>query len=736
MKDHTDIPTAKITMDEPDHRNRLDATVQGLIHTGMDRPDGPLKVTGTATYAHEDQPEGMLTGVLVRSPVARGRMTGLNDAEIRAMDGMRGVFHGPTFLRNPAQGTANEAPIQPDGEVFYIGQPVALVVAESFEQARHAAQRVKLEITPSDAVTDLDAAEVETPDEKQNAIGDLAGAMRTAAFTVDRTYHTAAHTSAPMEPHAAIAQWDGDRLTVRASCQMLKYNVNELADALGMDPANVHILTPFTGGGFGSKLGISHEAVAAGLAAKELNAPVAVVLTRQQVMEATMRRSETVQKIKLAADADGKLIGIGHDATVSQLPDESFAEPATQATPFLYRGENREIGMHIKRINATCAGSVRAPGEAVGITALEMAMDELAVASGIDPLELRLRNIPDKDPSDGREFSSNKLAGALRDGADAFGWADRAKGQQDGEWLIGYGMASATRVNLLGESHARVTLNTDGSVLVETDMTDVGTGTYAILTQIAGEMLGVPADRVTVKLGDSDLPKSAGSGGSWGAASAGGSVFVACENLRERIAKEMGVSEEQLTLQDGIATAGNIRKDLTEFTVEGALRVEGVIDKGATTDDRRQATFGAFFAEVGVNAVTGETRVRRMHGSFAAGRILNAKTARSQCLGGMTFGIGMALTEELIFDRRDGHLVNNDLAEYHLPVNLDVPQLTVNFIEERDPWANPMQSKGIGELGICGAAACIANAIYDACSVRVRDLPATLDKVLAGLTDS
>ena len=392
--------------------------------------------------------------------------------------------------------------------------------------------------------------------------------------------------------------------------------------------------------------------------------------------------------------------------------------------------------MHIKRINATCAGSVRAPGEAVGITALEIAMDELAVASGIDPLELRLRNIPDKDPSDGREFSSNKLAEALRDGADAFGWADRATGQRDGEWLIGYGMASATRVNLLGESHARVTLNTDGSVLVETDMTDVGTGTYAILTQIAGEMLGVPADRVTVKLGDSDLPKSAGSGGSWGAASAGGSVFVACENLRERIAKAMGVAEDQLTLQNGTATAGNIRKDLTEFTENGALSVEGVIDKGATTDDRRQATFGAFFAEVGVNAVTGETRVRRMHGSFAAGRILNAKTARSQCLGGMTFGIGMALTEELIFDRRDGHLVNNDLAEYHLPVNLDVPQLTVNFIKERDPWANPMQAKGIGELGICGAGACIANAIYDACGIRVRDLPATLDKVLAGLTDS
>ena len=301
--------------------------------------------------------------------------------------------------------------------------------------------------------------------------------------------------------------------------------------------------------------------------------------------------------------------------------------------------------------------------------------------------------------------------------------------------MIGYGMSSATRVNMLGESHARVTLNEDGSLLVETDMTDIGTGTYAILTQIAGEMLGVPADRVTVRLGDSSLPKAAGSGGSWGAASSGGSVFVACEALRKKIAETMGVEERDLTLQDGVATANNRRADLPEFTKNGPLTVEGTINKGDTQTDRRQATFGAFFAEVGVNSVTGETRVRRMHGSFAAGRILNAKTARSQCLGGMTFGIGMALTEELMFDKRDGHLVNNDLAEYHVPVNLDVPQLTVNFVQERDPWANPMQAKGIGELGICGAGASIINAIYDACGVRVRDLPATMDKILPGLPD-
>ena len=735
MTDGSNISTAELTMDEPDDRNRLDATVQGLIHTGMDRPDGPLKVSGRATYAHEDQPTGMMTGVLVRAPVAGGQVTGLNAEAIRKLDGVRGVFHGKTFLRNPAQGTANEAPVQPDGKISYVGQPVGLVVADTFEQARHAAHMVELEITSDDAVTDLETAEIETPKEKQSSQGDLDAALSQAAYTVDETYRTGGHSSSAMEPHAAIAQWDGDKLTLRGSYQMLKYNVNELADALGIDPDNVHILAPFVGGGFGSKLGISHEAVAAALAAREVGAPVAVVLTRQQVLEATMRRSETVQHIKLAADADGRMTGIGHDSTVSQLMDESFAEPVAQATPFLYRGENREIGMHIKRINRMCAGSVRAPGEAVGITALEIAMDELAVASGIDPVELRKRNIPDVDPSDGRAFSSHKLAEALDDGAKTFGWDSREVGKTDGEWLIGYGMASATRVNMLGESHARVTLNQDGSLLVETDMTDIGTGTYAILTQIAGEMLGLPSDRVTVRLGDSSLPKAAGSGGSWGAASSGGSVFVACEALRKKIAEAMGVEERDLTLQDGVATANNRRADLPEFTKDGPLTVKGTIRKGDTQTDRRQATFGAFFAEVGVNSVTGETRVRRMHGSFAAGRILNAKTARSQCLGGMTFGIGMALTEELMFDKRDGHLVNNDLAEYHVPVNLDVPQLTVNFVQERDPWANPMQAKGIGELGICGAGASIINAIYDACGVRVRDLPATMDNILSGLPE-
>ncbi|WP_089905465.1 xanthine dehydrogenase family protein molybdopterin-binding subunit [Loktanella fryxellensis] len=724
-------------MDAPDHRNRLDDMAQGILGTTMDRPDGPLKVTGTATYAHEDHPAGMLHGVLVRATVPRGTLDGTHDAAVLALPGVRRVLHGDRFLRNPAQGTANEAPVQGSREIFYVGQPVALVVAETFEQARHGAQRLVLQMTPGDAVTDptADDIAVERDPDEQSSMGDLDKAMKDAAFSVDQTYTTPGHTSAAMEPHAAVAWWDGDKLTIRASAQMLKYNKNEIADSLGIDVRDVHMLAPYVGGGFGGKLGISPEAVAAALAARDLGAPVSVAMTRRQVSEATMRRSETVQQIRLAADADGVLTGIGHVARVSQLEDEDYAEPVTQATPFLYRGKNREIGLELVRVNATCAGSVRAPGEAVGLTALEIAMDELAVAAGIDPVELRRRNIPEVDPSDDKPFSSHTLEAALDDGAKAFGWDGRKTKTTDGDWLVGSGMSSAVRVNMIGESHARVTLNPDGTLLIETDMTDVGTGTYAILTQIAGEMLGVTPDRITTVLGDSDLPESAGSGGSWGASSAGSSVFLACERIRQEIAKTLDCDEGDLTLKDGIATAANRQVPLAQVLGDAPLTSTGVIEPGKTSEAVRQATFGAFFAEVGVHRVTGEVRVRRMHGSFAAGRILNAKTARSQCLGGMTFGIGMALTEAMIFDPRDGRLVNGDFGEYHIPVNADVPQLTVNFVHERDPWANPMQAKGIGELGICGAGACVLNAIHDACGVRVRDLPATLDRILDGLPE-
>ncbi|MBO3761120.1 xanthine dehydrogenase family protein molybdopterin-binding subunit [Ciceribacter sp. L1K22] len=729
--------TRHMKMDVPDTRRRLDDMAQGALGLPLDRPEGPLKVSGAAPYAGEWQDPDLCHGVLVRAPATKGRVTGIEAAAVEAMPGILAVISDKRMLRNPAQGMANEAPVQGPEEIAYFGQPVALVVAETFEQARHGAQALTLTIErAADAVVDPEAVEPEVPEKKQSSMGDLDAAMRDATHSIDVTYTTPPHSSAPMEPHASIAQWHGDRLTLRGSYQMLKYNRNELADSLGIAPEKVRILSPYVGGGFGSKLGIAPEAVAAAIAAQKLGRPVSVTMTRPQVFEATMRRSETRQRVRLAADAEGRLTGIGHETLVSSLFDESFSEPVTQATPFMYRGENRVIGHRIARLNRTCAGSVRAPGEAVGVTVFENAMDELAHKAGIDPVELRLRNIPDEDPSKHIPFSSHKLAEALSEGARAFCWNRRkaTPGQvRDGEWLVGMGMASAFRVNMLQEAEARVRLNPDGTAEVETDQTDIGTGTYAVLTQIACEMLGLQPKQVTVRLGDTDLPPGSGSGGSFGAASSGTAVFLACEEIREKLATAAGCAEADLTLKDGMAISGNRQRPIVELLAGLPLEARGHIEPGDIASKARQATYGAYFAEVAVNSVTGETRVRRMTGAFAAGRILNAKTARSQCLGGMIWGIGMALTEELAHDPRDGHIVNHDLAEYHIPVNADVPQIEVILLSERDDHANPLQAKGLGELGICGAAAAVTNAIFNATGVRVRAYPATLEKVMAGM---
>ncbi|MBB4657531.1 xanthine dehydrogenase family protein molybdopterin-binding subunit [Parvularcula dongshanensis] len=727
----------KMQMDEPDERRVLDLTSQGLIGRPVTRPDGPAKVAGTASYAGEILPEGTAFGVLVRATIAKGKVASLDEASATAMPGVLGVFTGERFLRNPAQGGADAAPVQGASEVAYFGQPIGLVVGETYEDARHAAYTMGVTYEPADdASVDLDTAKSERPDAKQLDQGDLDAAMAGAAHGVDVTYTTTPDSSAPMEPHASVASWDEEGvLTLRGSYQMLRHNRIELADALGIETEKVRILAPFVGGGFGSKLGIAPEAVAASIAAKALKRPVVVAMTRQHVFEGTIRRSETSQRMRLCTDADGRLTGFGHDSKVSNLPGESFSEPLAMTTHFLYRGENRRIGHEIRRVNRTCAGSVRAPGEAPGMLATECAMDELAEVCGLDPIELRKRNIPDQQPENGTPYGTRLLAECLEEGAHRFGWADRkAPGERrEGEWLIGMGVASAARTNMTAPASARVTLRADGTALVETDMTDIGTGTYAILTQIAGEMLGLPADRVEVTLGDTDFPPGSGSGGSWGASSTGAAVMLACEAVREQVCLRMGVEPSALTMRDGEAMAGNTRRTLEEVVGDEPVAATGDFEPGSTTEQRVMASYGAHFAEVAVNQTTGEVRVRRMLGVFSAGRILNERTARSQCIGGMIWGIGEALTEDLVHDPRDGHVVNRDLAEYHVPVNLDAPPIEIAFLEELEDWGSPIQSKGIGELGICGSGAAIGNAIYNACGVRIRDFPATPDKVLAGI---
>ncbi|KHL26546.1 xanthine dehydrogenase [Croceibacterium mercuriale] len=732
--------TRSLTMDRPDDRNRLDAMAQGVIGQPLDRPDGPAKVTGTARYAAEYQIAGCVEGVLVTATISKGDVTAIDEASVLSMPGVIAVISDERMTARAAQGGAGEAPVQQVRQVQYYGQPIAVVVAETFEQARDAAKHLKVTYRADDAaITDPHsaAAPTETYDEPIEQ-GDLAQAMAQAAHAVDVTYTTEGHNSAAMEPHASIAQWDGQMLTLHASLQMLAYNQKELADSLDLQPEQVRLVSPYVGGGFGSKLGISPEGVAAAVAAMQLNRPVRVVMLRQQVFQCVMRRSETVQRLRLAADAEGRLTGFGHEARVSNLPEEEFAEPVTQASEFLYPGENRRLAIELARVNLMTAGSVRAPGEAVGMQVLESAMDELANAMGLDPVELRLRNIPDRHPSEGIPYSSRKLAECLKAGADRFGWngADRRPAQRrEGEWWIGTGMANACRVHNINEAQASVTLMADGTAIVASDMTDIGTGTYAILGQIAGEMLGLDPTDVLVQLGDTDLPPGSGSGGSWGAASTGSAVFEACEAIREHLAERLGTTEAELTLKDGFATAGNRRVALPELLAGAEVERTGHFKPGEITEAFAAAMYGAFFAEVAVNAYTGEVRVRRFTGAFSMGRVLNAKTATSQCMGGMVWGIGSALTEGLTFDPRDGHIVNPDLAEYHIPVNLDVPHLDVVLVDERDPAGSPLQAKGVGELGICGAAGAINNAIHHACGVRVRSFPMTPDKLLAELPD-
>ena len=735
--------TDTLTFDQPDERNRLDHMAQGVIGQPRDRPDGPGKVSGSVPYAAEYALENCLDGVLVTASIAKGRVTRIDSEAAMAMPGVKLVISGGDMTARSAQGTAGEAPRQEVRDVAYFGQPIALVVAETFEQARDAAKCVDVEYEAEalDAVVfNPEDRRAQWSEERGNTVrqGDLDHAMAEAPFSVDAIYATPGHASTAMEPHATIAAWDGDgeTLTVHSSLQMLNYNVPELADSVALDESQVRLLSPYVGGGFGSKLGVSPECVAASIAAMELDQPVRVVMSRQQVFQCVMRRSETVQRVRLAADGEGRLTGFGHESRATNLPGEDFFEPVTQSSKFLYAGENRIIRQDTARIHRMTAGSVRAPGEAVGMLALESAMDELANEIGIDPVELRLRNIPERHPSNDKPFSSRKLAECLRQGAEAFGWdgSDRRPAQRrEGEWWIGTGMASAARVHMLGKAEARVTLNPDGTAEIATDMTDIGTGTYSILGQIAGEMLGLEPSDVLVRLGDSRFPSGSGSGGSWGAASTGSAVFVACEAVRAALCDKLGCKEADLTLKDGFAIHGNERTALPDLLGGEAITRTGAIDPGDTQDDFALASFGAFFAEVAVNAWTGETRMRRMTGAFGIGRVLNHKTARSQCLGGMVWGIGSALTEELAFDPVDGHLVNCDLAEYHLPVHADIPDMEVLFVEERDPAASPLQAKGVGELGICGAGAAVANAVHHACGVRVRSFPITPDKVLAAL---
>ena len=722
--------------------NALDKVTGGPLGKPLDRVDGPLKVTGTARYAYEVRDAGpALYGYVVTASIGKGRISAIDKT---AAERAPGVVRVLTWQDSPPQGQGGHreaCPVMTSPEVTHYGQPFALVIADTFEQARAGAYLVKPAYAEEPAHYSMtgNAAAAKVPEQAQTpadtAEGDFAIAFAAAPVQVDVTYTTPEQTHAMMEPHATVAAWDGGKLTVYTSNQMLVQAQKALARTLKMDSADVRVVSRYIGGGFGSKLWVNADATLAAIGAKAVGRPVKVALTRQQVFHVTTHRSETIQRIRIGTDRDGRIQAIGHDVMSCNLPTEQGYEGAANQTRTLYAGANRQTRHRLVPLDIPVASAMRAPGEAVGMLALECAMDEVAEQLGMDPVELRVRNDGVVDPTNNVPYSTRHLVECLRTGAEKFGWDKRGKTGQtrDGRWLVGMGVAAATRQNPLQPSQATIRLDANGIATARMAMTDIGTGTYTVMTQLAAELLGLPMERVRVEMGDTNYPPASGSGGSFGTSSAGSALFDACMGLRGKLADAAGIDVGSAEFSGGHVVGAGRSVDLAGLVGSAGLEARGELKPGDMTKKFSQQSYGAHFAEVGVNMDTGEARLRRMLGVFTAGRILNAKTARSQAIGGMIFGVGAALEEDLVMDDRFGHFVNHDLAEYHVAVHADVPNVDAFFLTEIDDKTNPLKAKGVGELGICGAGAAVANAVFNATGIRVRDYPVTLDKLLPRL---
>jgi xanthine dehydrogenase YagR molybdenum-binding subunit len=716
-----------------------------VVGKPVDRIDGPLKTTGTAPYAYErhDVVPNQAYGYVLGSGISKGRIRSMSLIEAKASPGVIAIVTAQNAGKL-GQSKSNTARLLAGPEIQHYHQAIALVVADTFEQARAAAKLIRVEYERAPGRYDLTDQLASAPlvggtntgsaAPALDRVGDFESAFAAAPVTLDQRYSTPDESHAMMEPHASTAAWDGDKLTLWTSNQMIAWAVRDLAQTLLIAPANIHVMSPYIGGGFGAKLRIQSDALLAALGARAARRPVKVALTRPQLMNNTVHRPATVQRIRIGAMRDGRMTAIAHESWSGNLPD-GRPETAVEQTKLLYAGAHRLTAMRLAVLDLPEGNSMRAPGEAPGMMALEIAMDEMAEKLGMDPVQFRIVNDTQVDPSKPeRQFSQRQLKECLRLGAERFGWSKRnpRPGRtRRGQWLIGYGVAAAFRNNLQTKSGARVRLDGRGVVTVETDMTDIGTGSYTIIAQTAAEMMGVPLDKVVVRLGDSRFPVSSGSGGQWGANNSTAGVYAACVKLREAVAQRLGLAPGDARFADGMISAGGRSLPLGQAAASGDLTVEDTIEYGDLAKKFQQSTFGAHFVEVGVDAYTGEVRVRRMLAVCAAGRILNPKSARSQVIGAMTMGVGAALMEELAVDKRVGFFVNHDLAGYEVPVNADIPHQDVIFLDETDPMSSPMKAKGVGELGICGVAAAIANAVYDATGVRVRDYPVTLDKHLA-----
>lgn len=691
-----------------------------LVGQARPRLEGAAKVAGAARYALEYPLDGVTYAWPVVSDIAEGVVAGVEDADASAMPGVLAVLWHDNAPRLSADADPDLRLLQ-DDQVRYRGQVVAVVVAESLEVARDAARRLRITYRggPGDTLLTQDHPALYRP-EKVNAgyatdvdHGDFDGAFAASPVRVDQVYSTPAQHNSPMEPHAATAVWGDGGLTVYDASQGTTVVARTLAALFDLPPDAVRVVAEHIGGGFGGKAFTRCPSVLAALAARQVGRPVRLALTRRQTFGPVGYRSPTIQRMRLGADPDGRLRCVAHDCVTQTSTIKEFAEQAATYSRWMYAAPDRHSGHRVARLDVPTPSIMRAPGETPGSFAVECAMDELAVACGVDPVELRIRNEPDIDPAEDVPFSSRNLVACLREGARRFGWEDRDPapgGRRDGQWLIGTGVAGCSYPARTLACSASARAEPGGTFHVAINATDIGTGARTALWQIAVDELDAPPERVTVHIGDSSLPPAVAAGGSVGTSSWGWAVTKACRELCERIRAARGT----------VPPAGL------------AVTVDTAEDISARRNLARYA-FGSQFAEVRVDADTGEVRVARLLGVFAAGRIVNASTARSQFIGGMTMGLSMALHEEAVLDPAIGGWLNRDFAQYHIATNADVERIEAYWVDEQDDDLNPMGTKGIGEIGIVGTAAAVANAVHHATGVRVRDLPVRLDRVLAGL---
>jgi len=733
----------------------------GLIGAAVSRVDGPLKVQGKARFAAEFPLEGMVYAALAYSTIAKGRISALDTSAAEAAPGVVLVMthrNAPRLKPTPLFGSKDKAaggdglPIMQDDRIHWNGQPIAVVLAESQEQADHAKSLIRADYQTEPATTSFEAAKVharEAPafqgEPQKLDIGDAEAALAAAPYKVDRIYRTPRQNHNPIELHAATLAWNGDELIVHDASQSVVHMAWSLAEIFGVKEDQVHVTSPYVGGGFGSKTLWQHQVLAAA-ASRVSGRPVRIALSREGVFRIIGGRTITEQRVAIGAQGDGRFDALIHTGVVAMTSHNNLPEPFILPARCLYSAGSFKLNIDVADMDMLANTFMRAPGEAVGSFALECAVDELAEEIGIDPVEIRVRNEPEKDPTTGTPFSSRHLLEAYRAGAERFGWKNRdAKPgtHRQGEWLIGMGCATATYPYYrMPGGAARITLTKDGHVAVEFAAHEMGMGTATVHTQILAERLGLPMDQVSVAYGDSRFPGLILAGGSQQTASIGGAVIAAHRKLVAELLKLAGSDSPLAGLKpdevggiDGALCKLDDPRQREKYAsiLARAGRNELTVQASAPPPFEMMHwsmhSFGAQFCEVHVNAITGETRVTRFLGSFDCGRIVNAKTAASQFRGGIIMGLGLALMEETQFDERNGRVMNPSLAEYHVPVHMDVPAIEVIWTDIPDPHA-PMGAHGIGEIGITGVGAAVANAVYNATGKRVRDLPITLDKVL------